>query len=432
MVKIAVVLGTRPEIIKFAPLYHKAQERGHDVCIVFTGQHYEHSLSSKLFQVLNLPDPDYNLNITEEQTVIQLGKMIIELGKVYKAIEPEIVLAVGDTNSALAACLTANKLRIPFGHIEAGLRSFDNTMQEEINRKLIDSMSNLLFAPSINAVVNLHYEGVDPDRIFFTGNTIVDAIYWNLEQIKKGSLTISLPKEYILVTIHRENNVENKKRLFEIVQALLKSTELTFLFVLHPRTEKKLKELGLDNKLAEAKNIHLVSPLSYVEFLSILNSENCKMVITDSGGLQEEAFYLNKKCLTIRNNTERPETITYGLNTLVAADSNSIRKSITSVLNKSVEVKIDKHKPYGDGTASERILKVIEEYSHLYYFQSPLLLETGTRSYFLLFVKDAMTRDHIEKNFNCKITAVYDEVGVPVPIPEVLNPGYRCRVITEK
>ena len=437
MDSIALVVGTRPEIIKMAPIINEAKIRDLQINIIHTGQHYSQEMSKQFFESLNLPSPDVNLDIQSDNKSVQLGEMISKLGYEFKKIQPKIVLAVGDTNSVVASCFASIQNNIPFGHIEAGLRSFDNTMPEEINRKLVDSVSSLLFAPSQRALTNLLYEGLDPERIYFTGNTIVDSIRHYGENIfeqhtpKANEILDEIKNEFIICTFHRISNVDDKQNLKEISNALSKFKLIPIIFLIHPRTEKQLKEFNLYEKLQENKRIHIYNSIDYLSILRLLKDEKCKMILTDSGGLQEEASILKKPCITIRPNTERPETVESQINFLVKVDENEI----IQILNKTIEKRDFMKKfeefgsPYGDGYASNIILNIVEERWDNMEFRSPELYNQGSKSFFLMEMKEDMELSTVESNLHCKVTMVYDERGQPLLFPEILKKGYQVRII---
>ena len=440
MSSIALVVGTRPEIIKMAPVINEAKIRDLQINVIHTGQHYSKEMSKQFFDSLSLPLPDINLDIQSENKSVQLGEMISKLGDEFRRIQPNIVLAVGDTNSVVAACLASIQNNIPFGHIEAGLRSYDNTMPEEINRKLVDSVSSLLFAPSQRAMINLLYEGLDPERIYLTGNTIVDSIRVYSENIfkrhtpKAKEILDEIEGEFIICTFHRVSNVDNRQNLKEISNVLLNYNLIPIIFLMHPRTEKQLKEFNLYKKLHENEKLHIYASIDYLSILRLIIDERCKIILTDSGGLQEEASFLKKPCITLRPNTERPETVESQINFLVRIDEKEIIHILNQTLkNKDFMKKIKEFgSPYGDGYASNKILDIIEERWDNIEFKSPELYNQGSKSFFLMEMKEDMERSVVENNFHCQVTMVYDEKGQPIPIPKVLKKGYKIRNIIKE
>lgn len=354
--KIAIVLGTRPEIIKMSPIIRELEKRGVNYFVLHTGQHYSYNMDRVFFEQLRLPDAKYNLNVGSGTHAEEIGRMLIGIEKVLMEGRPNVVLVEGDTNSVLAGSLAASKLLIKVGHVEGGLRSFDRTMPEELNRILTDHISDYLFAPTEIAKQNLLKEGISEDKIFVTGNTIVDAVYQNLELAKESKVTSELHLSddgYFLVTLHRQENVDNLERLKDLVKGLellSKKFGKKIVYPIHPRTKKKLQEFNLSIR---AENVKVIGPLDYMLFLK-LESE-ADLILTDSGGVQEEACILRVPCVTLRNNTERPETIEVGANVLAGTKPESIVEKVSMMLAK------DKNwiNPFGDGRASESIVSII-------------------------------------------------------------------------
>lgn len=355
--KIAIILGTRPEIIKMSPVIRECEKKEMDYFILHTGQHYSYNMDKIFFKELELPEVKYNLNVGSGTHAEKTGKMLISIEKVLLVEKPDIVLLEGDTDTVLAGALAASKLHINVGHVEAGLRSYDKNMPEEINRILTDHISDFLFAPTEKAKKNLLREGIDLDKIFVTGNTIVDAIYQNLEIAKLKSEILNelelKEKEYFLVTTHRKENVDSKNRLEGILKGLeliCKEYNFDIIFPIHPRTEKRIKEFGLKVN----NNIKVIKPIGYLDFLKL--ESNARLILTDSGGIQEEACILRIPCVTLRDNTERPETLEVGSNVLVGADPERILNGIELML----ESGNDWANPFGDGKAAKRILEILE------------------------------------------------------------------------
>ena len=369
MHSLVFVVGTRPEIIKIAPVIIEAEKRKLSYTLIHTGQHYDKEMSDQFFDVLNIKKPEVNLEIKYTHSYHQLGEMIKKLGEIFHEIKPQIVLAVGDTYSVLAACLASVNTQIPFGHIESGLRSYDNTMPEETNRKMIDSVSSLLFAPSQKAVVNLYHEGIDPERIYFVGNTVIDSLKifgekkQNIESKTASKILENIEGDFAICTLHRISNVENKNKLKEIIETLESIKEITVIFLLHPRTAKKLKEFNLISRFENIDNIVISSSVDYITMLQLMLNVKCKLILTDSGGLQEEAAYLKIPCITLRSNTERPETIEHKINKLVRIEKQVILDAIEQSLSiESYESNFENFgKPYGDGHSSKQILDTVEK-----------------------------------------------------------------------
>ncbi len=357
--KLAIILGTRPEIIKMSPIIRAAEARGIDYFILHTGQHYTPELDEQMFADLELPQPKYNLGVGGQPYRKQVGLMTKEIERVLEKEHPDVALVQGDTISVLSGAMAANKLGIKVGHHEAGLRSHDITMLEEINRVIVDHLSHYLFVPTPDALKNLHQEGRDPSKIHVTGNTVVDAVHQNLELAhKKKDVLKKLnlkSKEYFLATAHRAENVDDPKRLAGIIEGLsLVSREfkLPVVFSAHPRTKNKISEFGI----AIPDNIRLVEPLGFLEFLQL--EKNARLILTDSGGLQEEAFIMRVPCVTMRDNTERPETVEYGANVVAGTEPDKILEAAKLMMGKDLNLQ-EWDNPFGDGTAGEKIIEIL-------------------------------------------------------------------------
>ncbi len=351
--KIAVILGTRPEIIKMAPIIKEMDKRGIDYFILHTGQHYSYEMDRKFFEDLELKEVKHNLGVGGQEYRKQVGMMIREIMKVLKKEKPDVVIVQGDTNSVLAGAQAANKLRIKIAHHEAGLRSHNLNMLEEMNRIVTDHISDFLFAPTEDAYNHLLEEGIDRNKICLSGNTIVDAVLQNLELVKnKVDILRYLGMEkgrYILATAHRAENVDIKERLEGILSGLelaAKELNLPVIYPMHPRTLKNIKKFQL--KISDL--IRVMDPLGYLEFLQL--EANAKLIITDSGGLQEEACILRVPCVTVRDETERPETILAGMNALAGADP----VKILQCAKEAVGFNKQWTNPFGDGLAGKRII----------------------------------------------------------------------------
>ena len=354
--KISIILGTRPEIIKMSPVIRELENQTLDYFILHTGQHYSYNLDKIFFEELELPATKYNLEVGSGTHAEETGKMLIGIEKILLKEKPNVVLVEGDTNTVLAGALAAVKSHIKVGHVEAGLRSYDRTMPEEINRVLADHVSDYLFAPTEKAKGNLLKEGVEEDKIFVTGNTIVDAVYQNLkiaerkvDILKKLNLN---SKEYFLVTAHRQENVDIKERLKGILDGLklvYNDFNLPIIYPIHPRTKKKIREFGLE----VPKGVELIEPLGFLGFLQL--EANAKLVLTDSGGVQEETCILKVPCVTLRDNTERPETLEVGSNVLAGVNQNKILGGVKIMLDR----KRNWINPFGDGKAGNIIIKIL-------------------------------------------------------------------------
>lgn len=352
--RVAIVLGTRPEIIKMSPLVRALQRRGTDFVLVHTGQHYSYNMDRVFFEQLDLPDPHHNLEVGSGTHGAQTGRMLAAIEKVLESERPDEVLVQGDTNSVVAAALAAVKMGIRVGHVEAGLRSFDRTMPEEINRVVGDHVADHLFAPTPLSVENLRREGLPESRIHLTGNTIVDAVVQNRDLAARKSRvldTLGLQAgRFVLLTAHRQENVDNPERfagILEGARAVGDELGMPVLYPVHPRARKRIGEMGLD-----ASRVRLVDPVDFLDFITLESS--ARIVLTDSGGVQEEACILGVPCVTLRDNTERPETIEAGANALAGAKPDAILRAARDMLPSR-----PKGNPFGDGRSAERILDIV-------------------------------------------------------------------------
>lgn len=359
MLKIAIILGTRPEIIKMSPVIRELKNNAVEFFILHTGQHYSYELDQVFIEQLELPNPEYNLKTGSGTHAESTGKMLIGIEEVLLKEKPNIVLVEGDTNSVLAGALTSVKLHIPVAHVESGLRSNDRTMPEEINRILTDHISEILFAPTNVSRDNLIQENIPAEKIFITGNPIVDAVFQNLRIAnKKIDILKELglkPKEYFLMSCHRQENVDVEERLKGILKSSLKIFErykIPILYPIHPRTKKMVEFFGLNIP----QGVRPLDPFGYLEFL--LLEKNARMIFTDSGGVQEEACILNVPCVTLRDNTERPETLVVGSNILAGTQTDQIMKKSSEMFKK----KNKWTNPYGKEGVSERIVQIIKNY----------------------------------------------------------------------
>ena len=364
---VSLVIGTRPQIIKSAGLIINSRKHSKiDLNIIHTGQHYDYNLSRMFLNELKLPDPKINLNVQSGSHAWQTGKMLIGLEKAYLEINPDIVLIPGDTNSALAAAIAAIKLKIPIAHIEAGARSYDMNMPEEINRRLTDHCSSLLFAPTENCVKNLLKEGINENSIHQTGDTMYDVLLQQLPKAQQSTILEKLrlaSKTYALLTIHRPENVDNPQNLRNIINAIMQLKNLTVIFPVHPRTKKQLQKSKFYRKFQAKSHIKLVEPLGYHKILRLI--QNAKVVLTDSGGLQKEAFWLHTPCITLRENTEWVETVQLKANCLTGADTKKILKAVDRVVEKEETLRKELKKLpnlFGDGKASQKILEATLQY----------------------------------------------------------------------
>lgn len=352
--KISIVLGCRPEIIKMAPIIRECEKRGTNYFIVHTGQHYDYNMDKVFFEDLKLPNSKYNLDVGSGFYGEQLNKMIIKLKEVFNKEKPDVVLVLGDTSTTLAGALVAHKLGIKLGHVESGLRSYE-IMFEEVHRVINGILADYLFAPTERAKNNLLKEGINENKIFVTGNTIVDATYQNIE-LTDNKILEKLgikPNEYITITAHRPEHVDKKDELSDILKALdIISKEHNIIFPMHPRTKKNIEKFNL--KIPE--KVKVIEPIGYLDFLSLMN--NSKLILTDSGGVQEESCIIKKPCVTLRNATERPETIEVGSNMIAGTNPDKIIECVNTMLNKER----DWENPFGDGRSAEKILNILEKY----------------------------------------------------------------------
>ncbi|MGB9826889.1 MAG: non-hydrolyzing UDP-N-acetylglucosamine 2-epimerase [Thermosphaera sp.] len=357
---VAVVVGTRPEIIKMAPVIKELEKRGVEYLFVHTGQHYDYEMSTVFIEELGLPKPHIGFELGNSNPAAQIGEMMVKLENAIRSRgrPPKIVLIQGDTNSMLATGLTALKMGIQLGHVEAGLRSYDWRMPEEHNRRMIDHVSNYLFAPTEIARRNLIQENVWGE-IHVTGNTVIDAVDMYFDRVENAEQKVleNVPfDEYALVTFHRAENVDNVDTLRNFVRILQRSP-IPIVFPIHPRTRKRLEEHGLLGAVEELKHIKLMQPLGYFEFLALMR--RCRVVLTDSGGLQEEATHprIRKFVLVLRESTERPEAVLAGFARVVSVNPVVVLAELEKVL--SEEVKLPDKSPFGNGQATKRIVDVI-------------------------------------------------------------------------
>jgi UDP-N-acetylglucosamine 2-epimerase (non-hydrolysing) len=349
--KIVSIVGARPQFIKCAPLSRELRKQ-HQEVLIHTGQHYDYLMNKVFFDELDIPAPDYNLEVGSGSHGVQTGEMLKKIEAVLTSEKPDLVLVYGDTNSTLAGALAAVKMHIKTAHVEAGLRSFDKTMPEEINRVLADHCSDWLFCPTQTAVDNLGKEGITRG-VYLTGDVMVDAFLYARERAENSDILEKLnlkSKQYILATVHRASNTDNKENLENIVNAFCQLQEAV-VFPLHPRTKKQLKFFGLYDKLAQC--VKLIEPLGYLEFTRLLN--HASKVLTDSGGVQKEAYIYKVPCITLRDNTEWVETVQDGWNLLVGTDMGKI---VAAVFNFTPS---PKHSDIFPSGACRKVLAILRE-----------------------------------------------------------------------
>ena len=360
------VVGARPNLMKIAPLMVEITRHADmEQTLLHTGQHYDARMSQVFFDELGIPKPDVYLGVGSDTHARQTANIMVGFEQVLQDHQPDLVVVVGDVNSTLACAVTASKLAVPLAHVEAGLRSWDRSMPEEINRIVTDALSDLLFTTSREANDNLIREGIPPEKIHFVGNVMIDTLTQHLERARALCTPQKLgfsPGDYALLTLHRPSNVDQPDVFQGILDALMViQQDLPILFPAHPRTRKQLKAFGFHDRLKVAKNIHIVEPLSYLEILDVMM--HARMVLTDSGGLQEETTILGIPCLTIRENTERPVTVSVGTNTLVGADPQRIVQETRLILQgKGRKGQVPE---LWDGRAAERIVETIRTWAGL-------------------------------------------------------------------
>ena len=421
-IKIAIIAGTRPELIKFAPLL-KLISKDPDFSLLFihAGQHYDYNMSKIFLDELNLPLPNINIECGSGTHGYQIGTLIIEIEKILLENEPDVVIAEGDTNTVIASALATRKINKCFMHLEAGIRSFDKRMPEEINRILTAYCTMYHLAPTERSAINLLFDGIDPKSIFIVGNTIVDAVLQNkkIAQTKSKifeTLNIDIDKPMVLITLHRPSNVDNRTSLELFVNTLIELYDFQFIFPIHPRTKNNLENFNLLSKLKKSSNILITEPLGYLDFFKIFSESLC--VLTDSGGIQEEASILRIPCITLRNNTERPETLEYESNVLVGMDMDKLKSEIVKVKNNTAYLRGKKNEnPFGDGKTSGRIIKIIKDlYKQKLLNIEQLKLWEGIPSRVLKKVENqdvqkSVNNYEIENNFEIKL--IFDEKGQP-------------------
>lgn len=363
MKKVLHVVGARPNFMKVAPIYRAISQRG---CLtqflVHTGQHYDAQMSDVFFKDLGLKEPDLHLGVGSGSHAVQTARVMVELEKAFMEQRPDLVSLVGDVNSTVAAALVATKMGISVAHVEAGLRSRDRRMPEEINRIVTDAIADMLLTPSPDADANLAAEGIGPGRIYLVGNVMIDSLLWAKAQAERLPVLANMGLargEYAVCTLHRPSNVDDAKTLKGLVMALSKiSASLPVVFPVHPRTRKALSSAGLDGALANARRLIRIEPMGYLDFLAL--TSQAKMVLTDSGGLQEETTALGIPCLTLRENTERPITVSVGTNVLVGSEPEKIIAEAGRVL--SGHSKQGRVPELWDGSAGARIAQLYERW----------------------------------------------------------------------
>jgi len=361
--RIIIVGGARPNFMKIAPLIREFEKYNNhfEKILVHTGQHYDFEMSEVFFQNLKIPKPDIYLNVGSDSHAIQTAKIMIAFEEVLLKEKPELVIVVGDVNSTLACSLVASKMTIKIAHVEAGLRSFDRTMPEEINRTITDSLSDYLFVTEKSGLDNLRNEGINSKKVHFVGNIMIDTLLTNLPSndntyiLKKLKLS---DNKYSVMTLHRPSNVDSEAILIEVFDILkLISEKIKIIYPIHPRAKKMIKKHNLLDEFESLDNLNMIEPIGYIDFINLVY--NSKFVLTDSGGIQEETTILNVPCLTMRENTERPITIEKGTNYLVGRDKNKIMKVVDNILRDNSKKR--EIPDLWDGKTAERIVKVLVE-----------------------------------------------------------------------
>jgi UDP-N-acetylglucosamine 2-epimerase (non-hydrolysing) len=360
MFKIISVVGTRPNFVKIAPLYHELLKHAtiisHKIC--HTGQHFDKNMSDIFFQELNMPSPDFFLGINGGSHAKQTAEILNKFEEILLKEKPDLIVVPGDVNSTMACALTASKLGIKVAHVEAGLRSFDRSMPEEINRIITDSISDYLFVSEPSGLKNLQREGVESNKVFYVGNIMIDSLVALLKQADESKITGILnlvDKEYSLVTFHRPSNVDGEEALMRLVDFLnTLAMKMKVVFPIHPRTFSNLQKFGLTDKLSP--DVILSQPIGYIDFIKLI--KEARFVVTDSGGIQEETTWLVVPCITVRTTTERPVTVDEGTNQLAGTNFTNVLYAVDKVINGASESK-SKIPNLWDGKTAERIVSIL-------------------------------------------------------------------------
>lgn len=365
--KIVLVVGARPNFMKSAPLIKELQKHTNkfNFKLIHTGQHYDKNLSQLFFEQLNMPKPDLYLGVGSGSHAEQTAKIMLGIEKALYDLKPDLVIVFGDVNSTAATAMVTSKMGLKLAHIEAGLRSFDRSMPEEINRIVTDHLSDFLFVSEKSGMKNLLNEGIGGEKVFFAGNIMIDSLIGNMKLALESNVLKSLELstgKYILVTLHRPATVDSAEQLKSVLEALKKiGDSCKIIFPCHPRTKQRIIEFGLSEYIND-ENLKIIDPLGYLDFLKL--QIKARMVITDSGGIQEETTYLGVPCITVRHNTERPITVEIGTNIIASTDPQNIIKIANDLLN--APIKKGKIPEYWDGKTSERIVGVL--INHIFRF----------------------------------------------------------------
>jgi len=422
LIKIMIIAGTRPELIKLAPLIRLIEkDQNLSLIFIYSGQHYDTNLFTNLINELELPQPSIDIHVGSGSHAYQTGTNLIEIEKIILKYNPDIVISEGDTNTVLASALAARKLNKCFMHLEAGIRSFDEKMPEEVNRILIADCSMYHLAPTERAAINLSFEGIPPDSIYIVGNTIVDAVLQakNFAESKSkifNNIKIKKKNPIVLITLHRPANVDVEENIKLFCNTLIELKDFQFIFPIHPRTMKNLKKFKLLTKLEKNTNVLITDPLKYLDFIKIFINSLC--VLTDSGGIQEEASILKIPCITLRNNTERPETIEYESNILVGMDMEKLKTQLYQIKSDPNYLKGKAGpNPFGDGKTSNKVIEIIKKLymdNKLEFKSSKLWKNIPSR----ILKKIENQQDQISvKNYELqnktKIQLIFDKNGIP-------------------
>jgi len=369
MIHIHLIIGARPNYMKADPVYKAlAATNNFRLTLVHTGQHYDHKMSQLFFDELGMKTPDITLEVGSGSHGAQTARILERYEKVLLADKPELVMVFGDVNSTVACALAAVKLHIPVAHVEAGLRSNDRSMPEEINRVLTDKIADILFITSLDARENLINEGIDPENIHFVGNSMIDSLHSFSDHFNKSKIKdqLALDRDYVLITLHRPSNVDEEPKLKKLIAALAEITAtLDCVFPAHPRTRNNLGRFGLLKQLEANGRFHLTDPLGYIDFMRL--QRDARIVITDSGGIQEESTCFGVPCLTVRDNTERPITITSGTNKLVGTDYSRLPAEVEKIL--AADTKSSSIPDLWDGQAGARIAAILAKYDFKQFFK---------------------------------------------------------------
>lgn len=364
--KVILIAGARPNFMKVAPVLKEMKKYPDRFTpyLVHTGQHYDQNMSRVFFRDLGLPEPDVHLGVGSASHAVQTARIMTGFEEVIRENKADLIIVVGDVNSTLACALVGAKLHIPVAHIEAGLRSYDRNMPEEINRMLTDQVSDYLFTTCKDAENNLAKEGIEKDKIFFVGNIMIESLIRIRDELGKSDILDRLSLrtgKYVLLTLHRPSNVDDKEKLSGILEALQKmQKEIQIIFPAHPRTVKRITQFGFDQYFSSNHRFTLMDPVNYIDFLRL--QKDAALVLTDSGGIQEETTFFKVPCLTLRSNTERPITVTQGTNQIIGSDPSTIVKKSLEILNSNK--KSGTIPKFWDDRVSQRIVEVLLREEH--------------------------------------------------------------------